>query len=48
MTTEKQTTPWKLWNGYGPLPDGMMRVVRIGPENGGGYHRLRGLRPCRV
>ena len=24
---------WKLWNGWGPAQDGLMRVLRIGPEN---------------
>ena len=24
--------PWKLWNGYGPGTDGLMRVERIGPD----------------
>lgn len=30
--------PWKLWNGYGPLPRDrrLMAVERIGPEGGGG------------
>ena len=28
----KSAIEWKLWNGYGPLTDGMMRVERIGPE----------------
>lgn len=27
---------WKLFNGYGPLADGLMRVERIGPDGGGG------------
>ena len=29
-----QHTPWKLWNGYGPLPDGRYAVGRIGPDGG--------------
>lgn len=30
-------TPWKIWNGWGPLEaDGLMRAERIGPEDGGG------------
>ena len=33
--TEQATAQWKLWNGYGPLPDSMMRVERIGPKGGG-------------
>ena len=27
--------PWKLWNGWGPANDGLMRVERIGPSLGG-------------
>jgi len=27
-------TPWKLWNGYGPLHDGKYAVRRIGPDAG--------------
>ena len=26
-------TPWKLWNGWGPHTDGLMRVLRIGPDS---------------
>lgn len=34
--TKVGNVPWKLWSGYGPLPDGFMRVTRIGPEYSGG------------
>jgi len=36
MTTNTQhtPTPWKLWNGYGPLSDGKYAVSRIGPATG--------------
>ena len=27
--------PWKLWSGWGPADDGLMRVERIGPSMGG-------------
>ena len=39
MNTQKHT-PWKLWNGYGPLPDGRYAVSRIGPD--GMYNGLVG------
>ena len=40
MTT--QHTPWKLWNGYGPLPGGKYAVARIGPDSGGLFDGLVG------
>ena len=27
--------PWKLWDGWGPHTDGLMRVMHIGPIDGG-------------
>ncbi len=32
--TQHTPTPWKLWNGYGPLRDGQYAVARIGPDTG--------------
>jgi hypothetical protein len=32
---EPVESPWKLWDGWGPHTDGLMRVSRIGPSIGG-------------
>lgn len=32
---EKMEGPWKLWDGWGPHKDGLMRVSHIGPSVGG-------------
>ena len=34
--------PWKLWNGWGPHTDSLMRVERIGPDGDGGIQPSNG------
>jgi len=33
LCEEATPGPWKLWSGWGPHTDGLMRVLRIGPES---------------
>lgn len=42
MTMQHTPGPWKLWNGYGPLGDGKMRVARLGNDDGHGMWASEG------
>lgn len=34
MSEQHTSEPWVLYNGYGPLKDGLMHCLRIGPDFG--------------